>query len=81
MSYFVAADCQRRGIASALLGEVRAACPRLGIDVLLAFLLAHNLPSIAFLERHGFARWGRLPGVAHIDGAAWDHLVYGLRLA
>ncbi len=81
VSYFIAADLQRHGIASALLGHVRAACPALGVDTLLAFLLAHNGPSIAFLEHHGFACWGRLPGVARIDGHAWDHLVYGLHLA
>jgi phosphinothricin acetyltransferase len=81
VSYFVAADRQRLGIASALLGQVRAACPALGVEVLLAFLLGHNEPSIAFLEHHGFACWGRLPGVARIDGQAWDHLVYGLHLA
>ncbi len=80
VSYFVAADRQRQGIASALLAHVQAACPALGVEVLLAFLLAHNRPSIAFLEHHGFACWGRLPGVARIDGQAWDHLVYGLRL-
>jgi len=80
VSYFVAADRQRRGIASAMLAHVQAACPALGVDVLLAFLLAHNSPSIAFLEHHGFTCWGRLPGVARIDGNAWDHLVYGLRL-
>ncbi len=81
VSYFVAAEWQRRGVASALLEHVVAACPALGVDVLLAFLLAHNLPSIAFLEHHGFACWGRLPGVAHIDGATWDHVIYGRRLA
>jgi phosphinothricin acetyltransferase len=80
VSYFVAADRQRRGIASALLAHVRSACSGLGVEVLLALLLAHNAPSIAFLEHHGFACWGRLPGVARIDGRAWDHLVYGLRL-
>jgi phosphinothricin acetyltransferase len=81
VSYFVAVGRQRQGVASRLLAHVRAACPALGVEVLLAFLLAHNRPSIAFLEHHGFACWGRLPGIARIDGQAWDHLVYGLHLA
>lgn len=81
ISYYVAAHSSRRGVASALLAHAVAACPALGVDVLLAFLLSHNLPSIAFLEHHGFALWGRLPGVAQIDGATWDHLIYGRRVA
>ncbi|MDX1594236.1 MAG: GNAT family N-acetyltransferase [Gammaproteobacteria bacterium] len=80
VSYFVAECHRRQGVASALLGHAVAACPALGVDVLLAFLLGHNRPSVAFLERHGFACWGRLPGVARIDGERRDHLVYGRQL-
>ena len=80
VSYFVAADRQRRGIASALLAHVRSACSGLGVEVLLALLLAHNAPSIAFLEKWGFERWGLMPGVAEVDGNRWGHVTYGRHL-
>ena len=51
----------------------------LGIGNAIVDVLTHT--DDAFLEHHGFACWGRLPGVARIDGQAWDHLVYGLHLA
>ena len=81
VSYFVAAAARRRGIASALLTHALAACPGLGVEVLVTFVLGHNAPSLAFLARHGFAEWGRLPGVAVIDGVARDHLILGRRVA
>jgi phosphinothricin acetyltransferase len=81
LSYYVAADCRRRGVAGALLEHAVAACPALGVTALVCFLLAANGPSIALLERHGFACWGRLPALAVIDGHTCDHLIYGRRLA
>ena len=81
VSYFVAAPARRRGVASALLAHVLEACPGLGVEVLLTFVLGHNAPSLAFLAHHGFAEWGRLPGIARIDGVARDHLILGRRVA
>src|SRR5215212_9616168 len=48
----------RRGIADALISHALAAAPALGIANILAFVFAHNTPSIALFERHGFIRWG-----------------------
>jgi L-amino acid N-acyltransferase YncA len=71
---------QRRGIANALLGHARTACPSLGIANVLAFVFAHNAPSIALFERHGFARWGLLPRVCEMDGAERDVAILGCRI-
>jgi phosphinothricin acetyltransferase len=43
-------------------------------------VFAHNAPSIALFERHGFVRWGLLPGVAELDGVERDLAILGLRL-
>ncbi|HEY5790786.1 MAG TPA: GNAT family N-acetyltransferase [Gammaproteobacteria bacterium] len=80
ISYYVAVDCQRRGVASALLAHALADCPRLGVRNLVSFLMAHNGPSRALLERHLFTLWGTLPGIAEIDGHSYDHVLYGRRL-
>lgn len=70
----------RRGMANALLTHALAACPALGIANVLAFVFAHNTPSIALFERHGFASWGRLPRVCELDGVERDVVILGRRL-
>lgn len=76
-SYYVHRDHRRCGVASALMEHVLARCPGLGVNALVAFVMAHNRASIAFLERFGFRRWGELPGIAEFDGVAHDHALYG----
>jgi len=46
---------------------------------LLAFVFAHNQPSLRLFGRAGFVQWGRLPGVAVLDGIERDVLVLGYR--
>ena len=47
---------------------------------MLAFVFAHNAPSIALFEQAGFAAWGRLPRVAEIDGVERDLAILGRRI-
>jgi L-amino acid N-acyltransferase YncA len=77
---YVSPRCQRRGTARALLSHALGACPDLGIANVLAFVFAHNHPSIALFEAQGFGRWGLLPRVCELDGAEKDVLILGLRL-
>lgn len=79
-SYFVDAAARRRGVASALLADTMGSCAALGVTMLVCYLLDHNLPSRRFLERHGFALWGTLPGAGRIDGVERAHLIYGRRV-
>jgi phosphinothricin acetyltransferase len=71
---------QRRGIGRALLAHALAAAPALGIRNVLAFVFAHNVPSIALFEGAGFAAWGRLPRVAELDGVERDLAILGRRI-
>jgi len=77
---YVSPAHQRRGIAHELLAHALAAAPALGIANVLAFVFAHNLPSIALFEAQGFARWGLLPRVCELDGNEYDVAILGLRL-
>ncbi len=47
---------------------------------MLAFVFAHNAPSVALFERAGFATWGRLPRVAELDGVERDLAILGRRI-
>jgi L-amino acid N-acyltransferase YncA len=71
---------QRIGIATALIEHALAAAPALGIRTVLAFVLAHNAPSVALFEKFGFSGWGRLPRVAELDGVERDLAILGRRL-
>ena len=71
---------QRRGVGKSLLAHALAAAPALRIRTVLAFVFAHNAPSIALFERAGFAAWGRLPRVAELDGIERDLAILGRRI-
>jgi phosphinothricin acetyltransferase len=77
---YTAPEARRGRVATALLAHALASAPALGIRTLLAFVFAHNGPSIALFEKAGFAAWGRLPRVAELDGIERDLAILGRRL-
>ena len=78
---YVAPWAQRGGVANALLAHALSAAPALGIANVLAFVFAHNAPSIRLFEAHGFAPWGLLPRVCELDEDERDVAILGRRLA
>jgi phosphinothricin acetyltransferase len=80
LGVYTAPAAQRRGHARRLLSHALAEAPSLGLATLLAFVFGHNAPSIALFAVHGFERWGRLPGVAELDGVERDLVILGRRL-
>ena len=80
VAVYTAPAARRRGHAEALLAHAVHASSRLRIKTLLAFVFAHNQPSIAVFERHRFVRWGLLPAVAELDGIERDLAILGRRL-
>ena len=71
---------QREGVARRLLAHALAQCPELGVSNVLAFVFAHNMPSVTLFEAHGFGRWGLLPKVCEMDGKEHDVLILGKRV-
>lgn len=80
LGYYVAPDRRGQGVGRLLLGEALSRAPGLGVRTLLAFVFAHNAPSVGLLEAFGFARWGLLPAVAEMDGREYDVLIMGRRV-
>ncbi|HYF47978.1 MAG TPA: GNAT family N-acetyltransferase [Planctomycetota bacterium] len=80
VSIYVAPESCRQGVASALMDELRARCPKQGIRSLSAWIFGHNDASKRFFEREGFTLWGKMPGIADMDGVERDLDIYGLRL-
>ena len=77
---YTAPDARRKGYGRALLAHALAAAPSLGIVTLLAFTFAHNAPSLGLFRSAGFQEWGRLPGIAKLDGIRRDLLILGKAL-
>jgi len=77
---YVSPDHQREGIARKLLHHALEECPRLGVANVLAFVFAHNMPSVTLFEAHGFGRWGLLPKICEMDGREHDVLILGKRI-
>ena len=78
---YTAPEAHRQGRATALLAHAVESMNTLGIKTMVAFIFAHNQPSLDLFERAGFARWGLLPRIAELDGVERDVVVLGFRAA
>ena len=81
ISVYVAKDYRRQGVGSELLKKAIANCPQLQITTLLAFVFAHNQPSLDLLQNYGFESWGLLSQVAKLDEQTRDLAILGLKIA
>ena len=80
VSVYVAPDRQGRGVAAFLLRHAIAEAPQLGIEVYIARVFTHNIPSLRLFERFDFQRWGVMPGVARLDGVLRSVAILGRRV-
>ncbi len=80
VAVYVAPAFQGRGVGRRLLREMISRARQFGIINLLAFVFAHNDPSMKLFESEGFVRWGHLPRVAKLDGVERDLVILGLRV-
>ena len=81
LSVYVSTSLQRGGVGGRLLAQAIDRAPGLGLATLVGFVFGHNEPSLRLFERHGFERWGHLPGVARLDGVERDLVILGRRVA
>lgn len=80
LGVYVDPAAKRQGVANALLARAIEQAPALGLKTLLGLVFAHNEPSVALFEKHGFSRWGHLPRIAVLDGTERDVLIFGRRV-
>jgi L-amino acid N-acyltransferase YncA len=77
VSVYVDDKFRRRGVGRALLAEAISRAPSLEIDAMVGLIFAHNEPSLRLFEELGFAKWGLLPGIAHLDDIERDLTIMG----
>lgn len=80
IAVYVDPQFARKGIGQRLTEDLLAHSKRLGFKTLLAFIFAHNQPSIRLFIRNGFELWGHLPGIADMDEIERDLDIYGFKL-
>jgi L-amino acid N-acyltransferase YncA len=80
LSLYVDEACQRRRIGHNLLRDAIVHSPNIGVDTLLGFIFAHNLPSLALFRAFGFEQWAYLPQVARLDADERDLVILGRRV-
>ncbi|MGA2819104.1 MAG: N-acetyltransferase family protein [Anaerolineales bacterium] len=77
ISLYVASHHRRRGIGQALLAKAMDQAPALGLGTLLAFVFAHNAPSLSLFRKFRFQQWGYLPKIAKLDEVERDLVILG----
>lgn len=80
VSIYVAPDYQRRRFGDRLLTKAIATTPSLDLNTLVAFIFAHNLPSLNLFKKHGFQQWGYLPQIAELDEIDRDLVILGRKI-
>jgi phosphinothricin acetyltransferase len=80
VAVYTAPDAVRQGRARALLAHALENAHSMEINTLLAFVFAHNGPSLALFRAASFERWGVLPRVAVVGGTERDLVILGRRV-
>ena len=80
ISIYVASHARGQGIAKQLLDYAEHYAQTIAVNVFLAFIFSHNIPSITFFSRYGFANWGQLPEIANMDGTLCSLTILGKKL-
>lgn len=77
ISIYIDENFRGRGLGRQILGLSLEKCPSLEIENLLAFIFAHNLPSLTLFEKFGFELWGNLKNIAEMDGEKRSLIILG----
>ena len=80
LSIYVAINYRGQGIGKTLLEKAIKKSQSLGINNLVAFIFAHNQPSLQLFSKYKFQQWGYLPKVAVLDNIERDLVIMGLRI-
>ena len=81
LSVYVSFVYRRQGVGTRLLEQAIEQSPSLNLKTLIAFIFAHNQPSLKLFARFNFERWGYLPKVAELDDIERDLMIMGRRIA
>ncbi len=77
ISIYLHPDHRGKGFGKQILERSIERCLDLGMENLLAFIFAHNLPSLALFEKFGFELWANLKNIAELDDEKKSLIILG----
>ncbi|CAG9619942.1 GNAT family N-acetyltransferase [Sutcliffiella rhizosphaerae] len=80
VSIYLHESMRGKGLGGTLLQWTFEQSKDLQIENLVAFIFAHNRPSIRLFEKYGFEQWGLLPQVAELDNIKRDLVILGKKI-
>ena len=80
VSIYLAPESRGKGYGKMILQHCLEVAPQYEIKTLLAFIFAHNVPSIKLFEHFGFTVWGDFPNIAELDGIERSLWILGKRI-
>jgi L-amino acid N-acyltransferase YncA len=81
VSVYVSPDSLRQKLGDRLLSKAIETAPNLDLKTLVAFIFAHNQPSLNLFKKHDFQQWGYLPQIAELNGIDRDLVILGRQLS
>jgi L-amino acid N-acyltransferase YncA len=80
ISVYVSPDAHRQHLGDRLLTKAIEVTPSLDLKTLVAFIFAHNQPSLNLFKKHDFQQWGYLPKIAELNGIDRDLAILGRQI-
>jgi L-amino acid N-acyltransferase YncA len=80
LSIYLDPEYQGKGIGNFCMIKAEEIALNCGVKNLLGFIFGHNEASLNLFYRHGYEKWGHLPGVALMDRHHRDLLILGKKL-
>lgn len=79
-SLYIEQAFQGKGFGKKAIAYALQQAPSLGIKTVLAYVFAHNVPSLELFKKQGFEVWGHFFGVANMDGVERDLIILGKKV-
>jgi len=80
VSIYLAESARGKGLGKQILRYAMEVAPQYGVQTLLGFIFAHNIPSLKLFTDMGFIEWAHLPEIAVLDGIERSLKILGYKI-
>ncbi|PSL45528.1 phosphinothricin acetyltransferase [Chitinophaga niastensis] len=80
VSIYLDETARGKGLGKKILQYAIDVSPQYGIQTLLGFIFAHNIPSLKLFTDMGFKEWAHLPEIAILDGEEKSLKILGYKI-
>ncbi|MFD1770958.1 GNAT family N-acetyltransferase [Sphingobacterium suaedae] len=81
VSIYLTPSARGLGLGKRVLAHAINLAPSFGIKILLAYIFAHNIPSLSLFHRFGFEEWGHFPSIAEMDNQTYSLKILGRKVS